>query len=76
MSTLTTPNAQSLNFRFKFKWSTTKWPKIKDKLKNGYLEKENHKIQELARKRQMTNEKAKKNSTLPLTFSMQALSLR
>jgi hypothetical protein len=31
--------------------------------------------QELARKRQRTNEKLKKNSTLPLTFSMQALPL-
>jgi hypothetical protein len=75
MSTLTTPNAESLNFEFKFKWSTTKWPKTKDKLKNSQLEKENRKIQELARKRQTTNEKAKKNSTLSLTFSMQALPL-
>jgi hypothetical protein len=32
--------------------------------------------QDLARKRQTTNEKAEKNSTLPLTFSMQALPLR
>jgi hypothetical protein len=76
MSTLTTPNAQSLNFRLKFKWSTTKWPKTKGKLKNGHLEKENYKIQELVRKRQTTTEKAKKNSTLSLTFSMQTLSVR
>jgi hypothetical protein len=45
-------------------------------LKNGHLERENRKTQELARKWQTTDEKAKKNSTLPLTFSMQALPLR
>jgi hypothetical protein len=27
MSTLTTPNAQNLNFRFNIKWSTHEWPK-------------------------------------------------
>jgi hypothetical protein len=31
----------------------------------GHLVRENCKIQEFARKRQMTKEKAKKNSTLP-----------
>jgi hypothetical protein len=45
-------------------------------LKNGHLERENRKTQELARKGQTTDEKVKKNSTLPLTLSMQALPLR
>jgi hypothetical protein len=52
MSTLTTPNAQSLNFRFKIKWSTIEWPITKEKLLKGHLERENRKTQELARKRQ------------------------
>jgi hypothetical protein len=45
-------------------------------LKNSHLERENRKTQELARKWQTTDEKVKKNSTLPLTLSMQALPLR
>jgi hypothetical protein len=73
MSTLTTLVAQSLNFEFKINWSTNKWSKTKCRLKNVHLERENHKTQELARKRQTTNENAKKNSPLHLTFSMQAL---
>jgi hypothetical protein len=34
-------------------------------IKKGRLVRENHKTKELARKRQMTNEKVKKNSTPP-----------
>jgi hypothetical protein len=48
-------------------------PRTKEKLEKGQSRREYRKTQELARKRQTTNEKAKKNSTLPLTFSMQAL---
>jgi hypothetical protein len=55
MSTLTTPNAWSLNFGLKIKWSTIEWHKIKEKLKKCYLEGENCKTQELARKQQMTS---------------------
>jgi hypothetical protein len=51
-------------------------PRTKDKVEKGPSRSEHHKTQELARKRQTTNEKAKKNSTLPLTFSIQALPLR
>jgi hypothetical protein len=75
MNTLTTPSAQSLNFELKTNWSITKLSQTKDKLKKGHLEQENHKTQDLERKQQTTNEKAKKNSIAPLTFSMQALSL-
>jgi hypothetical protein len=43
MSALTTSNAQSLNFGFNIKWSTSEWPKTKDKLKKGNLVRENRK---------------------------------
>jgi hypothetical protein len=68
MSTLTTPNAQSLNFGSKIKRSTSEWTKTKDKLKKGHLVRENRKTQEMARKQQMTNEKVKKNSALTPNF--------
>jgi hypothetical protein len=54
-----------LNFESKTNWSKTKWPQTKDKLKNGHLEWENRKTQELARKQQTTNEKAKKTQYSP-----------
>jgi hypothetical protein len=73
MSILITPCVQSLNFEFKTNWRASKWPKTKERLKNGHLERENSKTSKLVRKRQTTNEKAKKNTTLSLTFSMQAL---
>jgi hypothetical protein len=56
MSTLTIWSVQRLNFEFKINWSTTKWPKTKDKLKNGHVD-------------SSSNEKEKKNSTLPITFA-------
>jgi hypothetical protein len=55
MSILTTPNAQSLNFGIKIKWNTIEWSKTKAKLEKVHLEGENHKTQELARKRQMAS---------------------
>jgi hypothetical protein len=41
-------------------------PRTKDKLEKGPSRREHRKTQELARKRQTINEKAKKSSTLPL----------
>jgi hypothetical protein len=38
MSTLTTSNVQSLNFKSKTNLSTTKCPETKDKLKNDHIE--------------------------------------
>jgi hypothetical protein len=75
VSILITLGAQSLNFEFKTKWSTTKMTtnqRQAQKWSSIIREPQN---QELLRKQEPTNEKAKKNSTTTITFSMQALPL-